>query len=298
MLQNMHIHDDDAGSDLNEYLDDLYPIILLSNEEKQCTRAPQCSALIAKAFGKSLGFKYLNHKIHAIWKPQGDLQCIDLGLDYFLIRFKLKEDYWKVINDGPWFIGQQFLSIRQWSSGFSPMKEKSLLRQSALDYLSSQQHSMIAPSSVEQETNLATSYRLTPVPSTTFEFDMPGSASKQIQTLLSLQRCTLAPSFSTSNMRESLQFVLSADVLATKLPLAPQYYDRLHRPLLPTHNPPRIPTTTPLQSVTSPKNKEIGCWFKITKLINNTNRVALTILRLSLIGVCPLHISMLFTHAP
>lgn len=40
MQQNMHIHDDDAGSDLNEYLDDLYPIILLSNEEKQCTRAP------------------------------------------------------------------------------------------------------------------------------------------------------------------------------------------------------------------------------------------------------------------
>ena len=44
----------------------------------------------------------------------------DLGLDYFLIKFKLHEDYLKVINEGPWFIGQQFLSVRQWTPGFRP----------------------------------------------------------------------------------------------------------------------------------------------------------------------------------
>nr|POE95164.1 hypothetical protein CFP56_25281 [Quercus suber] len=120
----MHIHDNDAGSDLDEDLDDPYPTILLSNEEKQCARAPWRLALIVKAFGKSLGFKYLNHKIHAIWKPQRDLQCIDLSLDYFLIQFKLKEDYWKVINEGPWFIGQQFLSVHQWSPRFRPSEAK------------------------------------------------------------------------------------------------------------------------------------------------------------------------------
>lgn len=81
-------------------------------------------ALIIKAFGKSLCFKYVDYKIHTIWKSQGDLQCIGLGLDYFLIRFKLKEDYWKVLNEGPWFIGQQFLSIQQWSPGFKPSEAK------------------------------------------------------------------------------------------------------------------------------------------------------------------------------
>nr|POF05393.1 hypothetical protein CFP56_46478 [Quercus suber] len=84
LLQNMHIHNDNVGSDLNEDPDDPYPTILLSSEEKQRTRAPWRSVLIVKAFGKSLGFKYLNH-ICAIWKPQGDLQCIDLDLDYYLI---------------------------------------------------------------------------------------------------------------------------------------------------------------------------------------------------------------------
>ena len=42
---------------------------------------------------------------------QGELQCIDLDLDYFLIKFKLEEDYWKVINNGHWFIGQNLFSI-------------------------------------------------------------------------------------------------------------------------------------------------------------------------------------------
>ncbi|KAK9999881.1 hypothetical protein SO802_019484 [Lithocarpus litseifolius] len=124
MLQNMHLDDDDANYNLDEDLNDSYPVILLSSEEKQSTRAPWGSALIVKAFKKSLGYKYLDFKIRAIWKPQGKLQCIDLGLDYFLIRFKLKDDYWKVINEGPWSIGQQFLSVRRWFPGFRPFEEK------------------------------------------------------------------------------------------------------------------------------------------------------------------------------
>lgn len=93
--KHMHIHDSDVGSYLDKDPDDPFPVFLISSEEKQRTRAPSRFALIVKALGKSLGFKYLNLKIRAIWKPQGDLQCIDLGLDYFFIRFKLKEDYWE-----------------------------------------------------------------------------------------------------------------------------------------------------------------------------------------------------------
>ena len=117
----MHLNDDDVGSDLDEDPKDPYVVILLFNKEKKRTRAPWQSTLIVKAFGKSLGFKYLDFKIRAIWKPQGELQCIDLGLDYFLIKFRLEEDCWKVINDGPWFIGQQFLLVRKWSLGFRPL---------------------------------------------------------------------------------------------------------------------------------------------------------------------------------
>ena len=95
-------------SDIEDDSEDHCPVILLSKEEKQRIHAPWRSAFIIKAFGKSLGYKYLDYKIRAIWKPVGDMQCINLGHDFFLTRFKLNEDYSKVVNGGPWFIGQQF----------------------------------------------------------------------------------------------------------------------------------------------------------------------------------------------
>lgn len=67
-----------------------------------------------------MGFNYLHSKILALWKPVGKLDCIDLGRDYFLIRFSLQEDHNLVLKKGPWFIGEHFLSIRPWEPNFRP----------------------------------------------------------------------------------------------------------------------------------------------------------------------------------
>ncbi|GMY18366.1 hypothetical protein FCV25MIE_13605 [Fagus crenata] len=114
----------DVESDMEDDSDDQIPVILLSKEEKLRIQAPWRSALIIKALGKSIGFKFMDFKIRSLWKPRGDMQCMDLGLDFFLVRFRLSEDYWHVVNDGPWFIRQQFLSIRRWSPGFRPSEAK------------------------------------------------------------------------------------------------------------------------------------------------------------------------------
>ena len=74
-LQNLQLTDMDIDSNQDDDSDDSSPLILLSKEDKQRIRAPWRSALIIKAFGKTLGFKYFDYKIRAIWKPQGDLQC-------------------------------------------------------------------------------------------------------------------------------------------------------------------------------------------------------------------------------
>lgn len=39
---------------------------------------------------------------------------------FFLVRFSLKEDYERVLKDGPWFIGGHYLSIRNWEPNFKP----------------------------------------------------------------------------------------------------------------------------------------------------------------------------------
>ena len=40
------------------------------------------------------------------------MDCVDLGKDFFLIRFSCVDDFDKVLNGGPWFIGGYFLAIR------------------------------------------------------------------------------------------------------------------------------------------------------------------------------------------
>ena len=46
--------------------------------------------------------------------------CVDLGKDFFLVQFLLEEDHASVLEKGPWFIGENFLSIRPWEPSFKP----------------------------------------------------------------------------------------------------------------------------------------------------------------------------------
>ncbi|XP_050249174.1 uncharacterized protein LOC126696482 [Quercus robur] len=93
-------------------------VVCLSREEIARIRAVWRKALIIKAFGRKVGYNYLYPKIRSLWNPCGKMDCIDLGSDYFLIKFDLEEDVNRVLKGGPWFIGQQFLAIRQWEPEF------------------------------------------------------------------------------------------------------------------------------------------------------------------------------------
>lgn len=51
---------------------------------------------------------------------------LDLGNDFYLIKINSQEIYNKALQQGPWFIGSQYLSIRQWKPKFNPYDAKSL----------------------------------------------------------------------------------------------------------------------------------------------------------------------------
>nr|POE91199.1 hypothetical protein CFP56_37804 [Quercus suber] len=87
-------------------------------------KAPWSKALIVKVYGKSVGFNYLTFKINALWKPIARMDCVNLGKDYFLIRFSNDEDYDKVLRGGPWFVGGHFLAIKPWEPYFKASEAK------------------------------------------------------------------------------------------------------------------------------------------------------------------------------
>ncbi|GKU87915.1 hypothetical protein SLEP1_g2242 [Rubroshorea leprosula] len=97
------------------------PTLLISKEEKRRIRSPWVNSIIIKAFGTdAAGYNFIYPRIKAQWKPKGRMDCIDLGLDFFLIRFQEREDHLRVLSGGPWFVGPFYLTIRQWEPSFNP----------------------------------------------------------------------------------------------------------------------------------------------------------------------------------
>ena len=59
-------------------------------------------------------FRSLTFKLNALWEPMAKMDCVNLGKDFFLIKFSDLSDYDKVLKGGPWFVGEHFLAIKPW----------------------------------------------------------------------------------------------------------------------------------------------------------------------------------------
>nr|POF01449.1 uncharacterized protein CFP56_35727 [Quercus suber] len=113
--------EDDEESDKEvEVLYEGLAAVKFSKEFKQHIRTPWSKAIIVKVFGRTVGFSFLHSRLLSMWKPTGRLDCVGLGLGFFLVRLSLKEDYENILRKGPWFIGEHFLSIRPWEANFRP----------------------------------------------------------------------------------------------------------------------------------------------------------------------------------
>nr|POF08522.1 hypothetical protein CFP56_58550 [Quercus suber] len=87
--------DEDSDFETN-YLRDGLITVKFPRELKSRIRSPWSKALIVKVYGRSV------------------------GKEFFLVRFSTKEDCEAVLRNGPWFIGENFLSIRPWEPNFKP----------------------------------------------------------------------------------------------------------------------------------------------------------------------------------
>nr|POE78689.1 hypothetical protein CFP56_66566 [Quercus suber] len=104
---NLDSHEMDLSTpsvDMGELVNGMVDVNLTPDTRK-AIRSRWNHALIVKVFGRSVGFHYLHSKVVSLWKPVGRLDCVDLGRDFFLMRFGLVEDYENVIKGGPWEIG-------------------------------------------------------------------------------------------------------------------------------------------------------------------------------------------------
>lgn len=85
----------EAESESDEETEDIregFAAVSLLKETKQRIRAPWTKALIVKVFGKTVGYNFLHAKILNLWKPSGRIDMVDLGKDFYLVRFAVMDD--------------------------------------------------------------------------------------------------------------------------------------------------------------------------------------------------------------
>ncbi|XP_019234876.1 PREDICTED: uncharacterized protein At4g02000-like [Nicotiana attenuata] len=98
------------------YEDDTFIPISTTDEER--LYEPWKYSVIIKLFGRRIAHHLLKNKLIEIWKPTEELPIIDLGSDFFLIKFQQEENMLKALQGGPWFILNHFLSVRKWEPKF------------------------------------------------------------------------------------------------------------------------------------------------------------------------------------
>ena len=91
--------EDDSNDEVTELREGM-ATVTLSKDVKQRIRAPWINSSIVKVYGKVVGYHFLQAKLLVLWKPSGKLDFINLGKEFYLIRFGLKKDYSTVLEKG------------------------------------------------------------------------------------------------------------------------------------------------------------------------------------------------------
>lgn len=68
-------------------------MVKISRKDKQRIKAPWAKALIVKVYGRSVSYNFIQAHLQSLWKPVGSLDCVDLGKEFYLVRFSLEEDH-------------------------------------------------------------------------------------------------------------------------------------------------------------------------------------------------------------
>ncbi|XP_058769477.1 uncharacterized protein LOC131643301 [Vicia villosa] len=99
------------------------PKITLSKFEENRIQRPWRRGVIVKLLGRRIWYKAMVTRIKQMWVRKGIINIIDLSQDYYLVAFTHEEDKNAAISDGPWFIYDHYLTIKEWTPNFHPKKD-------------------------------------------------------------------------------------------------------------------------------------------------------------------------------
>lgn len=86
-------------------------VVPISPEKYHSPFQPWRGALVLKLLGKTVTFKLLDQRTRSLWYLQNGYELIDLEGGFYLARFYSREDYFRVLEEGPWIIMGHYLTV-------------------------------------------------------------------------------------------------------------------------------------------------------------------------------------------
>ncbi|XP_058768963.1 uncharacterized protein LOC131642759 [Vicia villosa] len=96
------------------------PVFILSEAEEKRIQRPWKRGVIVKLLGRRIGYKALENRLNQMWVRKGVINIIDLSNNYYLVAFSNEEDKREALTNGPWFIYDHYLTIKDWIPNFQP----------------------------------------------------------------------------------------------------------------------------------------------------------------------------------
>lgn len=87
-------------------------IISLALVEKERLYAPWKHSVIIKIFGRKLTHQYLKTKLMDLWASNSLFALIELGLNFYTVKFNRHDGHSAAMQGVPWFVAGQFLSVK------------------------------------------------------------------------------------------------------------------------------------------------------------------------------------------
>jgi hypothetical protein len=76
-----------------------------------------------KLLGRRIGYKALETRLKQMWVKKGIINIIDLSNDYYLVTFSHETDHVAALTNGPWFIYDHYLTVKEWCPNFHPQSD-------------------------------------------------------------------------------------------------------------------------------------------------------------------------------
>lgn len=102
----------------------LKPKVYIDDSVFQGLYAPWQDALVVKLLGKRLGYTAMKDRLTRLWKLFAGFKLMDIGNDFFMVKFENEMDHTKVMDEGSWMVFDHYLNMQIWSPDFVPLLRK------------------------------------------------------------------------------------------------------------------------------------------------------------------------------